>query len=179
MRLYDTSNPHRWSLYKKVLYPYGSWTITDASLSPDNRFLAYSSIRNVVCLAPTDRDDSDEPYLMDLATRRHRGDHSSSFGTFGVSIFAVVIFLSFSLFLFPLFLLPLPPSPFPRASIRILLLRSGVSRSKQPLTGTDMVNMFLGSGSRDSGGDIEQLRHRVRPGNSSERLANRWARRRR
>lgn len=84
VRLYDTSNPHRWSLYKKVLYPYGSWTITDASLSPDNRFLAYSSIRNVVCLAPTDRDDSDEPYLMDLATRRHRGDHSSSFGTFGI-----------------------------------------------------------------------------------------------
>ncbi|KAG8534235.1 uncharacterized protein KY384_001079 [Bacidia gigantensis] len=35
-----------WKYYKTVIYPYGQWTITDATLSPDNRYLAYSSIRN-------------------------------------------------------------------------------------------------------------------------------------
>ena len=50
-----------------VTYPYGQWTITDASLSPDNRFLAYSSIRSVVCLAPTDPDNDAEPTLLDFS----------------------------------------------------------------------------------------------------------------
>ncbi|KAJ5377477.1 LEC14B protein [Penicillium cataractarum] len=45
VRMYDTSNPFAWKYLKTVEYPYGQWTITDASLSPDNRFLAYSSIR--------------------------------------------------------------------------------------------------------------------------------------
>jgi hypothetical protein len=37
-----------------------SWTITDAALSPDNKFLAYSSIASVVYLADTTpgRDDT-------------------------------------------------------------------------------------------------------------------------
>ncbi|KAH9863302.1 hypothetical protein IAQ61_009579 [Plenodomus lingam] len=67
VRMYDTSNPYDWKYYKSVLYPYGQWTITDASLSPDNRFLAYSSIRSIVCLAPTDPDDESEPSLLDFA----------------------------------------------------------------------------------------------------------------
>lgn len=67
VRMYDTSNPYDWKFYKSVVYPYGQWTITDASLSPDNRFLAYSSIRSMVCLAPTDPNDGSEPNLLDFA----------------------------------------------------------------------------------------------------------------
>ncbi|OCK83813.1 WD40 repeat-like protein [Lepidopterella palustris CBS 459.81] len=67
VRMYDTSNPYNWRYYKTVVYPYGQWTITDASLSPDNRFLAYSSIRSIVCLAPTDPGEESEPFLLDLA----------------------------------------------------------------------------------------------------------------
>ncbi|KAL1634497.1 hypothetical protein SLS56_002190 [Neofusicoccum ribis] len=48
VRMYDTSNPYKWKYYKTVEYPYGQWTITDASLSPDNKFLAYSSIRSII-----------------------------------------------------------------------------------------------------------------------------------
>ncbi|KAF2022172.1 WD40 repeat-like protein [Aaosphaeria arxii CBS 175.79] len=53
--------------FRSVVYPYGQWTITDASLSPDNRFLAYSSIRSIVCLAPTDPENDSEPTLLDFA----------------------------------------------------------------------------------------------------------------
>ena len=67
VRMYDTSNPYDWKYYKSVVYPYGQWTITDASLSPDNRFLAYSSIRSIVCLAPTDPNNESEPHLLDFA----------------------------------------------------------------------------------------------------------------
>ncbi|KAL9600624.1 MAG: hypothetical protein Q9219_003057 [cf. Caloplaca sp. 3 TL-2023] len=48
VRMYDTSNPYSWKYYKTAIYPYGQWTITDASLSPDNKFLAYSSIRSII-----------------------------------------------------------------------------------------------------------------------------------
>jgi WD repeat-containing protein 23 len=67
VRMYDTSNPYDWKYYKTVVYPYGQWTITDASLSPDNRFLAYSSIKSTVCLAPTDPDNETDPNLLDFA----------------------------------------------------------------------------------------------------------------
>ncbi|KAL2868421.1 WD40 repeat domain-containing protein [Aspergillus lucknowensis] len=67
VRMYDTSNPYEWKYYKTVDYPFGSWTITDATLSPDNRFLAYSSLRNLVCLAPTDPADSTDPTVLDLS----------------------------------------------------------------------------------------------------------------
>jgi hypothetical protein len=50
--MYDTSNPFEWKYYKTVDYPFGQWTITDASLSPDNKFLAYSSIRTWSVLRP-------------------------------------------------------------------------------------------------------------------------------
>ncbi|KAF1941516.1 WD repeat-containing protein-like protein 23 [Clathrospora elynae] len=76
VRMYDTSNPYDWKYYKSVVYPYGQWTITDASLSPDNRFLAYSSIRSIVCLAPTDPDNESEPHLLDfsdIGTHNPRG----------------------------------------------------------------------------------------------------------
>ena len=81
VRMYDTSNPYEWKYYKTVDYPFGQWTITDATLSPDNRFLAYSSIRHVVCLAPTDPTDTSEPHSLDftnfargaVAGRSHAG----------------------------------------------------------------------------------------------------------
>ena len=74
--MYDTSNPYHWKYYKTVNYPFGQWTITDASLSPDNKFLAYSSIRSLVCLAPTDPDNHQEPSILDFSdenTYRHFG----------------------------------------------------------------------------------------------------------
>ncbi|KAF1354502.1 WD40 repeat-like protein [Lizonia empirigonia] len=79
VRMYDTSNPYDWKYYKSVVYPYGQWTITDASLSPDNRFLAYSSIRSIVCLAPTDPENDSEPNLLDFANlggNNPRGFHT-------------------------------------------------------------------------------------------------------
>ncbi|KAF2146285.1 uncharacterized protein K452DRAFT_305235 [Aplosporella prunicola CBS 121167] len=79
VRMYDTSNPFDWKYYKTVEYPYGQWTITDASLSPDNKWLAYSSIRSIVCLAPTDPTDTSEPHLLDFSntgTRGRRGFHA-------------------------------------------------------------------------------------------------------
>ena len=75
--MYDTSNPYNWKYYKTVVYPYGQWTITDASLSPDNKLLAYSSITSTVCLARTDPEETGEPTLLDFsdiagATSRQR-----------------------------------------------------------------------------------------------------------
>ncbi|KAJ9624018.1 hypothetical protein H2203_005465 [Taxawa tesnikishii (nom. ined.)] len=67
VRMYDTSNPYRWRYYKTVNYLGGQWTITDATLSPDNRYLAYSSIRSQVCLAPTDPDNTADPYLLEFS----------------------------------------------------------------------------------------------------------------
>ncbi|KAI9670762.1 MAG: hypothetical protein M1817_003872 [Caeruleum heppii] len=88
VRMYDTSNPYDWKYYKTVECPYGRWTITDASLSPDNRFLAYSSIRPIVCLASTDPNEPSQPWLLDFShTRpsRHRGQSpSSDFGIWSV-----------------------------------------------------------------------------------------------
>ena len=74
VRMYDTSNPYDWKYYKTVHYYGGQWTITDASLSPDNKNLAYSSIRSQVCLANTDQSDSSEPRLLDFSDMG-RGGH--------------------------------------------------------------------------------------------------------
>ena len=74
--MYDTSNPYSWRYYKQVHHPYGQWTITDASLSPDNRFLAYSTIGNIVCLAATDPSVESQPYalnIMDMGDRESQG----------------------------------------------------------------------------------------------------------
>jgi len=68
VQMYDTSNPYSWKYYKTVDFPFGQWTITDATLSPDNRFLAYSSIRHTVCLAPTDPNALDGHTLLDFTS---------------------------------------------------------------------------------------------------------------
>lgn len=78
VRMYDTSNPYIWRHYKTVAYPFGSWTLTDASLSPDNKWLAYTSIQNKVCLAPTDPNDTGDPYTLSLSK------HGSPFGIWSI-----------------------------------------------------------------------------------------------
>ncbi|KAF4548534.1 WD domain-containing protein 22 [Elsinoe fawcettii] len=82
VRMYDTSNPYRWKYYKEVPFYGGQWTITDATLSPDNKYLAYSSIRPQVCLANTDPENTSDPQSLDFAnlgqgarTRAHRYGH--------------------------------------------------------------------------------------------------------
>ena len=64
--MYDTSNPYNWRHYKTVSYPWGQWTLTDASLSPNNKWLAYTSIQSMVSIAPTDPNDTGDPYTLDL-----------------------------------------------------------------------------------------------------------------
>ncbi|CAK7206271.1 hypothetical protein SEUCBS139899_009058 [Sporothrix eucalyptigena] len=66
VRMYDTSNVNEWKHYKTVIHPAGRWTMTDAALSPDNKWLAFTSMMPQVCLAPTDPNDEGEPYLLDL-----------------------------------------------------------------------------------------------------------------
>ncbi|KAF3917309.1 hypothetical protein AA313_de0209119 [Arthrobotrys entomopaga] len=64
VRMYDTSNPYDWKYYKSVEYPGGHWTITDASLSPDNKQLAYSSLDSSVYMARTNEDDDDDDLTL-------------------------------------------------------------------------------------------------------------------
>ncbi|KAI9689167.1 MAG: hypothetical protein M1822_000905 [Bathelium mastoideum] len=78
VRMYDTSNPYAWRYYKQVHHPYGQWTITDASLSPDNRFLAYSTIGNIVCLAATDPSEESQPYALNIMDMGNREGHGYS-----------------------------------------------------------------------------------------------------
>ncbi|KAH7037144.1 WD40-repeat-containing domain protein [Microdochium trichocladiopsis] len=85
VRMYDTSNPYKWRHYKTVVYPGGAWTLTDASLSPDNKWLAYTSIQSNVCLAPTDPNDTGDPYNLNLDDGRNTiGRWGRAFGIWSV-----------------------------------------------------------------------------------------------
>ncbi|PNY23576.1 LEC14B protein [Tolypocladium capitatum] len=85
VRMYDTSNPYKWKHYKTVSYPWGQWTLTDASLSPDNRWLAYTSIQSMVSIAPTDPNDTGDPYTLDLDNGVRSGQSTwRSQGSFGI-----------------------------------------------------------------------------------------------
>ncbi|KAI4165162.1 MAG: hypothetical protein LQ342_001030 [Letrouitia transgressa] len=84
VRMYDTSNPYKWRYYKTVIYPYGQWTITDATLSPNNKYLAYSSIQSIVCLAPTDPGETGEPWVLDFSDMVGRSNRQRFGGRFGV-----------------------------------------------------------------------------------------------
>jgi WD repeat-containing protein 23 len=87
VRMYDTSNPYKWRYYKTVDYPFGQWTLTDATLTPDNKYLAYTSIQPIVCLAPTDPNDVGDPYTLDLSNnggRPRHGQFLSRHGSFGI-----------------------------------------------------------------------------------------------
>ncbi|TKA74680.1 hypothetical protein B0A55_04702 [Friedmanniomyces simplex] len=85
VRMYDTSNPYDWKYYKTVHYYGGQWTITDASLSPDNKFLAYSSIRSQICLANTEQGDDSEPHLLDFSNTGSGGHGGAGGGGWGRS----------------------------------------------------------------------------------------------
>jgi WD repeat-containing protein 23 len=90
VRMYDTSNPYNWKLYKTVQYHHMAWTISDATLSPDNKWLAYSSLKHIVSLASTDPETEVEPQLLDISDmhggpiQRHR--HRDGRREFGVCI---------------------------------------------------------------------------------------------
>ncbi|KAI3330684.1 WD40-repeat-containing domain protein [Ustulina deusta] len=85
VRMYDTSNPYNWRHYKTVSFPFGSWTLTDASLSPDNKWLAYTSIQSNVCLAPTDPNDTGDPYTLSLSEYgARRGPGRDTFGIWSI-----------------------------------------------------------------------------------------------
>ncbi|KAF3069049.1 LEC14B protein [Daldinia childiae] len=83
VRMYDTSNPYSWRHYKTVPFTFGSWTLTDASLSPDNKWLAYTSIQSNVCLAPTDPNDTGDPYMLNLSENGRVG-WRGGFGIFSI-----------------------------------------------------------------------------------------------
>lgn len=87
VRMYDTSNPYDWKYYKTVHYPFGQWTITDASLSPDNKFLAYSSLGTVVCLSATDPNEDSDPHMLDFVAPSRNSRRV--FGHSGFNIFSV------------------------------------------------------------------------------------------
>ncbi|KAH8659573.1 WD40-repeat-containing domain protein [Ilyonectria robusta] len=84
VRMYNTSNPYNWEHYKTVSYPWGQWTLTDASLSPDNKWLAYTSIQSLVSIAPTDPNDTGDPYTLELDDGTRRGFRRSSFGIWSI-----------------------------------------------------------------------------------------------
>ncbi len=73
--MYDTSNPYDWKYYKTADYYNGQWTITDATLAPDNRFLAYSSITSTVYLANTSP-DTDEMHMLEFSADRQNNRHA-------------------------------------------------------------------------------------------------------
>lgn len=75
VRIYDTSNPYEWKYYKTADYYNGQWTITDSTLSPDNRFLAYSSITSTVYLTNTSP-DMDEMHMLEFSADRRSNRHA-------------------------------------------------------------------------------------------------------
>ena len=90
VRMYDTSNPWKWRYYKTIIYPGGRWTLTDATLSPDNKYLAYTSLCSNVCLAPTDPNDMGDPYTLDfedMGQGRHGQNMPRGYG--GLGIFSI------------------------------------------------------------------------------------------
>jgi DDB1- and CUL4-associated factor 11 len=81
VRMYDTSNPYQWKYYKVRLYPLrsliysllqsisaqdGGWTITDASLSHDNKWLTFASLSSSITLASTDPTDDSSSRALDF-----------------------------------------------------------------------------------------------------------------
>jgi WD repeat-containing protein 23 len=82
--MYDTSSPYNWKHYKTVPFPFGSWTMTDADLSPDNKWLCFSSLQSNVGIAATDPNDTGEPYSLNLAEGSPDGMSNSMFGGFAI-----------------------------------------------------------------------------------------------
>ncbi|KAJ4298584.1 hypothetical protein N0V88_003614 [Collariella sp. IMI 366227] len=60
---------------------------TDADLSPDNKWLAFTSLQPHVGIASTDPNDTGDPYSFDLSEGRRTGGNEYLFG--GFSIFSI------------------------------------------------------------------------------------------
>ncbi|CAP67871.1 uncharacterized protein PODANS_1_17500 [Podospora anserina S mat+] len=84
VRLYDTSNVYDWKYYKTFDYPFGQWTMTDADLSPDNRWLAFTSLQPEVAIAPTDPKDTGDSYTLNFAGGHSQPGYGGSFAIFSV-----------------------------------------------------------------------------------------------
>ena len=89
VRMYDTSSPYNWKHYKTVTYPFGQWTMTDAALSPDNKWLAFSSLQSHVGIAATDPNDTGDPYSLDLADGLTTSNNAHNYILGGFPIFSV------------------------------------------------------------------------------------------
>jgi WD repeat-containing protein 23 len=61
--------------------------MTDAALSPDNKWLAFSSLQPYVGISATDPNDTGDPYSLDLSDGAQPGSHDYIFG--GFAIFSV------------------------------------------------------------------------------------------
>ncbi|KAK0723958.1 WD40-repeat-containing domain protein [Apiosordaria backusii] len=84
VRLYDTSNVYNWRYYKTFSYPFGQWTMTDADLSPDNRWLAFTSLQPEVAIAPTDPKDTGDSYTLNFAGGLDDDGWGGSFGIYSI-----------------------------------------------------------------------------------------------
>ncbi|ODA78623.1 hypothetical protein RJ55_06005 [Drechmeria coniospora] len=86
VRIYDTSHPTEWEHYKTASFPSGIWTLTDATLSSDNRWLAYTSIQSLVSITSTDPADSADPHILHLEGTGRSGDGNGpeSFGIWSI-----------------------------------------------------------------------------------------------
>jgi WD repeat-containing protein 23 len=73
VRLYDTSNPYRWKYHKSIQSTNGGWHITDASLSNDNKYIAYCSMSPTVSFASTDPNDDTPARALDFSRHDGRG----------------------------------------------------------------------------------------------------------
>ncbi len=58
--------------------------MTDADLSPDNKWLAFSSLQSNVGISATDPHDTGEPYSLDLADGVRGGNNDYVFGSFAI-----------------------------------------------------------------------------------------------
>ena len=89
IRVFDTSNLDVWTLKKEVPVRHMRWTVSDTDLSPDGKYLVYSSLHNVVHVINTGGDlDVHEP--LDLAAeddRRQFGLYCPSHQTFAEHFF--------------------------------------------------------------------------------------------
>ncbi|KAK9457847.1 WD40-repeat-containing domain protein [Dipodascopsis uninucleata] len=86
VRLFDTRRDFPWKVYKSVRVEMARWTVTDATLSRDNKWLAYSSITPVVHLATTSPEEEGQTALdFSAGSQDPYGYHGSrSYGIWSI-----------------------------------------------------------------------------------------------
>lgn len=68
LRMYDTSNPYVWRYYETVPFSGARWTITDATLSLDNKMIAYCSLGSIVHTTNTSGNGETIPHYFNTYT---------------------------------------------------------------------------------------------------------------